>query len=647
MDRKFKSNAESKKWQQIESSASNSFKRMLEGTAKDVDFRAVSNMLANQSKLAKAVFDEGVKAIEDMADDFIDKMNKERVDSGKRPLTQKAHKRLYQSMHSNIMRNESPDLLGAVQDIVEKRITEGFDDVSTKTQQAITKGFDKLGTYAKGGELPTTDDLIALQEASSDDAEARDNRKWPSRLADIKHAVGDAVESKLVEIINKVRGGQSPVSSSTAMPSLGYSPTRAAQANTQWEVLDGDANTSAGSTNSSSIPVVQLSPKAEGAVVEAQQEQSKFHQMVQSFLQSAKDKNDESNDGDEEKKADSWFRRMGAWIKDKMPSKKGAGGKFASLLKGIGKAFLLALTAPELIDTIASKAKEYLTMDNIGKFIKSTWDGIYDTGATIVNWILQKLGLDMDSKKEKGLDPQRNTISERVDGKLAQYQKQYDGAQANLKAAGGDTSKLSERDQHHLKTLPAYIAQLKKMQEDNRSKGDMGLQKSAGSGGAPTSPAGMLAGGGNGSATIDKPKPVTDGGGYRYDPATGKFDKIDDSKPRAVEGATGGFMFDPKTNRIITPEEAKATTPTSATAPSGISSGDAWSKGSTTVAPATTVSSGGSMSVPDPARAEAATSAQAPRQAQMQSSTSLSLASIPMHAGVDDTLHLMNIGALS
>lgn len=632
---KFRSGVESKKWDKLEQSANTSFKRMLDGTAKDVDFRAVSRMLENQSKLAKAVFDEGVEAIEKMTDDFMDKLNKERLDRGQKPLTRSEHARTYKEVYSNVMKQEAPDLIGMLQDIIEHRIQEGFDDVTEKTKDAINKGFDRLGTFSvKEKDVPTTDDIIALQQAASEDADNNDNRKWPSRLAEFKATVEHAVETKFMDVINRIRGSSA---TNSATPAVGYSPTQKAMAPqaAQWEVLDPDS--SKPQHTSQSIPLVQLSPKAEAAVIEAQSDQSKFHDMVENALDDAK-KNSEPDSDEEEKKADSWFRRMGAWMKDKLPKPK-MGGKLSGLLGGLGKAFLVSLLNPELLKTIGEKAKEYLTMDNIEKFIKATWDGIYDTGATIVNWILQKLGLDMDSKKEKGLDPTRNTMGERVDGKLALYQKHYDTAQANLKAAGGDVSKLSERDQHNLKTLPAYIEQLKKMQAENRAKGDMGLEKG---GAGPKASPGTLAGGGDGNATVDKPKPVTDGGGYTYDPKTGKFSKIDDTALRPVEGATGGYMLDPKTNTILTPEQVQQRQATSQILSSA-------SKGATatTVAPATPVTAGTPVVVDKAPPPTAPTSAPANNGGQLQASTALTLGSIPMHAGVDDTLHLMNIGALS
>ena len=631
---KFRSGVESKKWEKLENTANTSFKRMLEGTAKDVDFRAVSRMLEDQSKLAKAVFDEGVAAIEKMTDEFMDRLNKERLDKGQKPLSRGEHTKTYKQVYANVMKQEAPDLIGMVQDILEHRIQEGFDDVTEKTREAINKGFDRLGSFTtKEKDVPTTDDLIALQEAAAEDAENRDDHKWPQRLAEFKATVENAVESKFIEIINRIRG---QAGTNSATPAISYSPTQRAQESriTNWEVMDRDST--ATTNHAQSIPLVQLSPKAEAAVVEAQSDQSKFHSVVEGALADAAEAAEKANQPDsdeEEKKADSWFRRMGAWIKDKIPKPK-AGGKLSSLLSGLGKAFLLSLTAPELLRTIAEKAREYLTMDNIEKFIKATWDGIYETGADVVNWILQKLGLDMDSKKKKGLDPVRNTISERVDGKLAQYEKQYMGAQEKLRAAGGDVSKLSERDQNYLKTLPPYIEQLKKMQAENRAKGDMGLQ-------GPKAAAGTLAGGGNGSSTVNQP--ATDSGGYTYDPATGKFNKIDDTALRPVEGATGGYMLDPKTNEILTPEQASARQAQTVINNSIMSRG----RPATTVAPTTNVTKGEPVTVPANPTPPAPVAQQGGNKSVMQASTALTLGNFPMHSGVDDTLHLMNIGALS
>jgi len=630
---KFKSDTESKKWKSLEATTSTSFHKMLQGTATESDFKSVSKILEQQSALAKSVFDEGVKSIEATADELLDKVNQGRIESGKRPLTQQAHNRLHKSTMQDVMRNYAPDIIASLKDIIDDR----FDEIAQGNVEAITKGFDKLSGYSptrKPVDTPSTDDIIALQEAASEDADNKDNAKWPDRLADIKKAVGDAVENSLLEIIKRVKGNQSKPGMQETSPALGYSPTARANAN-NWELMDADGGSSAMSQATATSPTVQLTPKTEAAIYEATDEQKTFMGSIRDMLANLGNKDKEKDSPEEEeKKASSWLRKMGSWMKDKMPSKKSR-GTIMSIIKGIGQGLFLALTAPSLIKGIAGAAKEFLTLDNLEKVIKTTWDTIYGIGGSIVSGILKEFGL----KGSPNPDVKKPAL-ERMDTQISNAQTKLKSAQDAKAKAGGDESKLTDRQRQDLAGLPEFIKRLQAGRTEEAAKENKGKPPGTT---APSASAGTLPGGGSATTTVGSSPvasaksaivpagasptvpsqltavnqtAVTDSGGYTYDAASGKIVKLD-SQANPTNSTVGGDNY-------------------------------LRSSGNTTVAPATSPTTGKGLTVPDPAlqTAQADTTPSRPGGG-MQSSTAITLASFGMHAGVDDTLQLMNVGAIA
>jgi len=101
------------KWDEIQANAASSLDAILK--APDA-----STAMAKYESLAKTIFEEGIKNAEATADAIIDKMNKERVEKGKKPLTTKAQDRMFNVTVKSVLEESLPDILGTIKDTLKE-----------------------------------------------------------------------------------------------------------------------------------------------------------------------------------------------------------------------------------------------------------------------------------------------------------------------------------------------------------------------------------------------------------------------------------------------------------------------------------------------------------------------------------------------
>lgn len=90
-------------------------------------------------------------------------------------------------------------------------------------------------------------------------------------------------------------------------------------------------------------------------------------------------------DYDEDKKAESWIRKLKATFGE--GHKKESGGWVSALLGGAA----LLLTNPQLISNITDAISKYLNFQTISKFIEDTWDSIKEGGTKVLSWIVDEV----------------------------------------------------------------------------------------------------------------------------------------------------------------------------------------------------------------------------------------------------------------
>ncbi len=128
-------NRDQNKWDQLQDKGSGAIDHILAGRGNESDFKQLSTLLSAQHDLAGQIFDQGLEDAKATADSIVDKLNQDRIDQGKKALTQAAQKRIFESTLSKVMADAIEDILGMVHDEFEKQTEE----VKTGVMDALEK----------------------------------------------------------------------------------------------------------------------------------------------------------------------------------------------------------------------------------------------------------------------------------------------------------------------------------------------------------------------------------------------------------------------------------------------------------------------------------------------------------------------------
>jgi hypothetical protein len=442
----FRSDAERKKWTSLQNRAGHSLSQIAQGKATPADFKNVDKTLANMSKMAKGVFADAVKAAEAQVA-VIQKANLKKT---------KEDQEAFAASVSELLKDQMPELLAQIKDIIE---IESMDQ-DDRFEKTLSSQLEAFSSFLPPRDLPTTDDMVAMHEATIEQQSTSDDRKWESRqkkiLTDFTDRVADVVKAT---ILSMAMASVSPAAQAQASPS---SAPRLTGPSATWDVVDDEPRPSVarrsmsmlaapkeedvtdvhdvgsslvpttgfkpsvkdmgsvvnagatGSTEGSGVNI-SLSKAAEQAITNAATAQTKLHEQIRDMLQSttkggAGAENTE-DDTDEAKTADVWWRSFGKWVGDKYDSVKDKISTGMSWLTTLGTGLMSVLLAPKLYETIATKAKELLTWDNIKKAAEESWNYMYDKGKSVLDWVGDKLGLGKVIDKAEGAF---NTIADAV-----------------------------------------------------------------------------------------------------------------------------------------------------------------------------------------------------------------------------------------
>jgi hypothetical protein len=442
---KFRSDYERKKWAALQSSSNASIKSIVSGKGTSADVQRVSNTLGQMSKLSQQVFDEGVEAVADAAKEAVKALNERRVSKGKAPLTADAFGKLFEDAFARQMKKEVPPLL---QDIHDTLLIELYEQ-DDRFRSTLANQFDRFKEHMASGDVPSTDDMIALFDLNREITFKQEDILWKQREEGLLEKIADTFKDTLREVAAAVQasrqrtGGGSPFGARSSRLAI-EGPKGG------WEVVDVDPKTheavndlkalndmSAGSTpaaessgllsvvkhhvpllggpkaaaasgalaeSGSTLPMVSLSEKADAAIITAAEQQTAFHERIADALdQNERDKQDDEEDKDEEQT--NWFRKLRSYIGDKYKAATGS----SNWWEAAAKTLLLAMTDPGLFDAISKKVSEILTWDNINKVLHSTIEWVWQKGNDMVEWVLGKIGLGTPKATD-------NVDSSRVDG---------------------------------------------------------------------------------------------------------------------------------------------------------------------------------------------------------------------------------------
>lgn len=332
----FRTSGEQSKWDALQARSSATIDKIIQGSATPENIQDLSRVIAELSQLAANVFDGGVADATATADTIVDRLNQARVASGKRPLTQRAFERVHKETLKQVMQANAADIMRNVHDELQRNAAD--------VEQRIDNAFERQ----------------RREEAARQEAEERTNR------------IGDRTrQTQGSDPESRIRRTGTPPAGDPGAPQPGP-----------------DANPSG---NQDGAPRTRMG----------------ITTFVRSALTSIRNatvegwRNLSNNSGsDEEARASIWLRKLKGMygnLKDKGSKAKDFLGK---IFGPMGKLLLLALTSPQLIDTISKAVSEYLNFDSVSAFMATTWKEIKDTGNDVIDWIVKKVKEMFTGNKE-------------------------------------------------------------------------------------------------------------------------------------------------------------------------------------------------------------------------------------------------------
>lgn len=431
----FRSRYETSKWAQIQNQGETSLDKLLTGRALSTDIKALSTLITKQHALAGKIFDEGIAGVEATADTILDKMNRERIELGKRPLTPKAHERILRQTFQKVLMNEASDIIGAVHD----HIDEKFDDFAESQQDLLDSAFEKVrklpGTtepvspYSVWRPREPSQSQVPVQGIENEPkAESYFLQKFDSLVALVRQ-IGDEIpkmSTHLQQVMTKERPTQFDTGRNSILghlrkdqtaedkikPKQEQQPLTEESQKPQQSWLSRVKERVLGEQKEDNFKSLEEALKAYGVhtdktVVQQVKQANKLdpelakHNSIEDQIQDALDANEKlrnrankewkriEGDEDDDKKSNTWLRKLKNFVG--LGKKKGRDDEKSSFLGNLAKLLILAVASPELIRTISDGVSKYLNFDTISSFIETSWKTIKETGGNILDWIIEQV----------------------------------------------------------------------------------------------------------------------------------------------------------------------------------------------------------------------------------------------------------------
>lgn len=365
----FRSDREQSKWDKLQSTNAASIDKVLKGVASPADIKAIANVLSQQSDLAAKVFEDGISSAEATADAIIDKLNNDRIGSGKKPLTQKAQDRLFKSTYQKVLQAQSDDIIASVKDYLDEK----FSDQDDVQDERIESAFKRITS------------------------EARARQQTPPEP---RHENGIVNQ---ISSLTRTLTTNAPITSADAKPNSivaglrtmvdDYKKKKAMRANpetTMESVMSHYGVKSAADVEAA----VRANPAGNASVDTQVTKALAANDALRKKAQDEWDRIDSkrnTEEGDEDKKSETWLRKVKSMFGGDKKAKKGGDEGSTGWIGMLGKALLLTLMNPQLITTIADGIAKYLNFETISKFISDSLDTVKNAGSEVLNWIIDKV----------------------------------------------------------------------------------------------------------------------------------------------------------------------------------------------------------------------------------------------------------------
>lgn len=420
----FRTQQEQNKWNAIQDEGSGAIDRMMRGEATQDDIAALTRIIARQHALAGQIFEEQINGVEATADTIIDKLNKDRIEVGKRPLTQRAQDRLFRQTYQRVLQSSVEDILGSVQDRLEE-------------DQPRTRAIDRV--LRPRPPTPEPSDVGPLEPEDATETERTISRRLARIEKILKNATANA-RDRVGQGLNRVRTRSRDLLDSGRE-----------RANSAGRSLRDMIRNPRDSARSAVTYMTNASHEIKDAVINGWKKLT----------------NPRRTDDDEGRRSMLWLRQLKAMfgaVGDKFGAVKRWGskvkagaGKVMDFLGPLAKVLLVALTNPALISSIADQIEKYLNFDTISNFIASSWTEIKNSGADVVNWVIKQV--------KDLLNPKASTKNTNVGTDSFALPKNLTSAEAT-KAIPGITAKLDRAKKELADAESAYKADPSKKNKD-------------------------------------------------------------------------------------------------------------------------------------------------------------------------------------
>jgi len=191
------------KWDSLQNSGQAHIDRILAGRGSQEDLDAISRLLAEQHELAGQIFDQGVDDAVKTANAVVDNLERKRVESGKRQLTDRAQARIFNRAFQDVMSQAIDDILGRVHDEFEAQDQVIRDRVDSALERIRAMPAPQ---QSQPTERSPTDRLLGPRpSAPSSDAEPHSERTLMDRVLE-RQTQADQQRTEVMQMIRDTAG---------------------------------------------------------------------------------------------------------------------------------------------------------------------------------------------------------------------------------------------------------------------------------------------------------------------------------------------------------------------------------------------------------------------------------------------------------
>ena len=344
----FKTPYEQRKWTKLEQQARKTFDKLKNGEGTSKDLKQAQLLVAQYGAVASQVFQNGVDAINKIAEDRIARITDDRAKKGKAEINTDG---LLELAITKAIQSEGVELAATVEDIVIKQLREQDDRFELMIDRKLSRFFKNV---------PTQDDLVAAAELAGE-----------MRFGGVYQRMEEAAYRGLRRLIMEFRG-----------------------VNGVEQVLEPENPTGRYTPSALASDFIKTQPQglpsSSPALMEEKQADTR-ESLLEDINEKLDDVTNPSNqDKRDERKATNWWRKLKSFTGGAWDRAKSVGGKFglgAGLLALLGRFLLTELTGGKMIEKIQS----YLNFDKMKEYGTQFLDFVTKNAKSLATWIADKI----------------------------------------------------------------------------------------------------------------------------------------------------------------------------------------------------------------------------------------------------------------